>query len=41
MDELDYEFQDSTFKSTIKKIKTTKQKDVILSINRFTDEIVR
>jgi len=40
MDELDYEFQDSTFKSTIKRIRTTKQKEVILSINRFTDEMV-
>jgi len=40
VDELDYDFEDTVFKSTIKKIKTTKERDVIVSINRFTDEIL-
>lgn len=38
--ELDFEFKDTSIKSTIKKIKTTKQSDAFISINRFTEHII-
>ena len=39
--ETSYEFTDTVIKSTIKKIITTKEKEVYISINRFTEEIIQ
>ena len=39
---LDYEFKDKTFKSTIKMLKNPKnEKYGFMSINRFTDEAIK
>jgi len=39
--ETSYEFTDRVIKSTIKKIITTKETEVFISINRFTEEIIQ
>ena len=38
--EKSYEFRDSEIKSTIKKIITTKETEVIISTNRLTEEMI-
>ena len=38
--ELSYEFTDTAIKSTLKRMITTKETEVFISINRFTEEMI-